>query len=44
MHSTWVKKTLYSLIALSMLAFQCRILYGLESEFPMFWENFGTEQ
>ncbi|NKG34607.1 hypothetical protein CAP43_07310 [Acinetobacter junii] len=44
MHSTCVKKTLYSLIALSMLAFQCRILYGLESELPLFWESFGIEQ
>lgn len=44
MCSRWVKKTLYSLIALSMLAFQCRILYGLESELPLFWKSFGIEQ
>lgn len=44
MRSAWVKKTLYSLVALGMLAYQCLLLYRLESEFPMFWESFGIEQ
>lgn len=44
MNKIWVKKTLYSLVALGMLAYQCLILYGLESEFPSLWQRFGVEQ
>lgn len=40
----WLKKILYSLVALGLLAYQCLILYGLESELPMYWESFGIEQ